>query len=179
MGIIPEPIEYGANCDTCYASGETPLYFKAFFSGMKRGSLWTDDMPGNMNGYYDITQDPTYSCRWRSPIGTWQRVLYEHTPTHSYLTISLPGGWYAFTADIATHCGKWFANAETDPSGNIFYGGEGVVMHPSEMAAHIEKVTPLIDPDPRMELFTLPGSQSSIRYAGKRDATRISIVLDI
>jgi len=179
MGIIPEPIEYGNNCNTCYASGETPLYFKAFFSGMKRGSLWTDDMPGNMNGYYDIIQDPTYNCRWRYNSPSWQRVLYEHTPTYSFVVMTTPGGWVAFEADLTPHCGTWFENRYTSPTGRIYYGGECVIMHPSEMSFHIEKVTPLIDPDPRMELFTLPDSKASIRYAGKRDATRISIVLDI
>jgi len=179
MGIVPEPIEYGASCDTCYAAGETPLYFKAIFSGIQRGSLWESGMPGNMNGYYDIVQDPTYSCRWRWNSPSWQHVLYEHTPTYSFVVMTTPGGWVAFMSDIPTHCGTWFANAYTSPNGRIYYGGECVIMHPSEMAAHIEKVTPLIDPDPRMELFTLPDSKASIRYAGKRDATRISIVLDI
>jgi len=179
MGIRPDPIEYGADCDTCYAEGKTPKYFKAFFSGILRGSLWESGMPGNMNGYYDIIQDPAYSCRWKSVPGFWQNVLYWHEPFHSYLTMSLPGGWFAFSADIATHCGRWFANAETDGTGNIYYGGQGVIMTPEDMTKSIESITPLIDPDPRMELFTMPASQYSLRYAGKRDATRISIVLDI
>jgi len=179
MGIRPDPIEYGAGCDVCYAEGKTPKYFKAFFTGLLRGSNWNDDFPRNVDGYYDITQLPFASCTWSTGSGIYPSIKYWHTPTHSYLTMSLAGGWDAFLPDLPVLCGKWFTNQMTVPTGNIFYGGQGVIMTPEDMAKSIESITPLIDPDPRMELFTMPASQYSLRYAGKRDATRISIVLNM
>jgi len=46
------------------------------------------------------------------------------------------------------------------------------------LANIITRVTPLIDPDPRMECFPMDDKHVAVRYAGKRDATNIMIKFD-
>lgn len=51
-------------------------------------------------------------------------------------------------------------------------------MTQEDMADLVKSVTPMIDPDPRMECFPMADEKIVIRYAGKRDATNIYIKVD-
>lgn len=163
----------------CWAPGETPKYIKVFISGVKRGFLWEEYMGMPPNGYHDMVQNPSYPCQWTEPPGDFQMARYKAAPDNCYFMTGPFLPETAFVSGDYPLCTKHFTNMFTDFDTTRFYGGTAYLTTPAWMQAMIESITPMIDPDPRMELFPMANEQIIIRYAGKRDATNISIKFDV
>jgi len=178
MGIIPTPSEYGVNCAACWPAGETPKYLKVFFSGIKMGDLWLPEYGSPQNGYFDVKQVSGSPCDWYGDTSSYTRVWYEVTADTSYLKMKTPGTESQFLKTYDEGCVKSFVNSIQDPKWAHFCGGTAYVCEPMTLAAVIASVTPLADPDPRMECFPMDLPHVAIRYAGKKDATNIVIEFD-
>jgi len=189
MGIIPRPFEEGYSCPICFDYQKTPKYLKCFISGVQIGNLWEPGMPPPPNGYHDlITQSPLY-CQWvidkPGPYG----VVLKLFDTYSRLIAwgAPPDLMFEHTRD--ERCVFSFTNKWLSPDGRYYYGGYAYVTVPGDikgedssplhpLSSVINSVTPLIDPDPRMECFPIEEGEIVVRYAGKRDATNIAIKFD-
>jgi len=178
MGIIPDPVPEDNSCGDCFASGKTPSTLKVFFGGIQKGQGWNASMGPPPNGYHDIVVSPFGNCQWLTEFGTFPLVTYNAAPFPSRLLFRLSLGIKYFESGGYPACSDHFDNALDTFHGNDFYGGFAYIGTAMKVASEIELVTPLFDPDPRMELFPMADSQIVIRYAGKRDATNISIKLD-
>jgi len=75
-------------------------------------------------------------------------------------------------------CTKHFFNDIDGPDNARFYGGFVYISTVTKLASQIEKFTPMIDPDPRMECFPMADDHIVVRYAGIKDATNVKIKLD-
>jgi len=179
MGIIPVPNEWGNNCSACFPVGETPKRLKCFFSGIERGDNWLPAAGKPPNGYHDLLQSDGNPCTWNDDPPTWPSITYTVSAVASFLSCRTTMFATAFISNPGSGCKRGFSNNFKTPVGNIFYGGYAAVITPFNMAAMIAKVTPLADPDPRMEFFPISSSQGVLRYAGKRDATNINFLIDI
>lgn len=178
MGIIPDPVTPGLNCLTCFSAGETPSYLKVFFSGIQRGNTWYEALGMPPNGYYDLQQNPSYPCFYYDTVAGWPQCHFRMYAAQSQLFFK-PGPFHTcFTKTYNTKCIFEFENFYQGASGNDFYSGWGHVLVPEQLASIVELVTPLADPDPRLENFPVSDSQTVVRYAGKRDATNINILFD-
>jgi hypothetical protein len=178
MGINPAQGQYGDDCLTCFPAGETPLYFKIFITGLMTGDLWLPTMGLPPNGYHDLLQSDILPCRWYDVNATYPDILYRAGPTWSEVRVRTVGGHVAFVAGPLAVCKRSFSNLYDSPVGNTFWGGTAHLSTPYLMKKAIERITPLADPSPKLELFGVSDPVCVIRYAGKRDATNVSILLD-
>jgi len=178
MGIIPTPDVPGGGCSACWPAAETPTTLKAFFAGIMKGEFWNEGMGEAPNGYHDISQSPFNNCAWFTSGLPLRHCLYHAAPTPSSLYFQLTQGIKYFVSADCPACTSYFTNTRTTWEDNDFYGGFAFVSTPEGMSSMIKKITPLLDPDPRMELFPKSDGEIVVRYAGKRDGTNISIKLD-
>lgn len=175
---MPAHLHYGDDCLDCYHPGKTPLTFKVFFSGIKRGHLWHSGLPVSPNGYWDLRQVPEHPCRWVLDMISPFDIIYRiGAPTNS-IAFSFNVTVGIFRSGFRTGCRTGFTNDYEFPIGNHYYGGSCHVETPAAVADIIKSITPMIDPDPRMELFPIDDEVFVVRYAGKRDATNINIKFD-
>ena len=179
MGIMPDETEYGDDCAECYLSGKTPLRFKLFLSGIQKSSFWAAWAGPPPNGYYDILQHDVDHCRWYKDPWVAPSGWYMHHPGHSHVHWDSIGGAAAFVSESSGPCAYQFDNQIPAGPGALFEGGfctiavAGTVSGGESspfvnLAAVINSVTPMFDPDPRMECFPLDEDHTIIRYAGKR-----------
>lgn len=178
MGIMPDPVPNGSNCNVCFPAGSTPQYLKVCFAGIQRGEFWNPTMGPAPNGYHDVKQSAYNPCFWITAGGPINYVSYAASPYPSKLYHQLTMGIKYFVSTNMPICSNHFTNSLNTWAGNDFYGGTGYVITPMSMAAIIEKITPLADPDPRMELFPMAYPYIVVRYAGKRDATLCCLKVD-
>lgn len=189
MGIIPGPVEYGDDCLTCWDPGLTPRLFKLFLSGIGRGELWLPGMGMPPNGYHDLVQSSTVPCQWLNLKPGPPSILWQPTKLLLNLSVPMPLASNAFTAREYPQCSRQYDNDSEFWQNSNFYGGFAFItvggpaggddddfLH--SLSSIIESVTPMIDPDPRMECFPMSVTEIAVRYAGKRDATNIVIKFD-
>lgn len=178
MGIIPIGPQYGDDFLTCWAAGETPLTFKLFLTGVNWGDGYFPGLPPPPNGYHDIHQDPLNPGIWKSPVGVEPIILYTLTGATSDILIRYSAPWSVFVGGDVITCMKSFVNLQNVPHAQLYYGGTVTLLTTKNLSDIIESVTPMIDPDPRMECFSMEDGLIVVRYAGKRDATNVSIKFD-
>lgn len=178
MGIIPKPPEYGDDCMACFDPGKTPLYLKCFFSGIKTGELWLPVLPPPPNGYWDLEQHIDHPCIWIQSGPPPPTIGYRVGGPTNHISFVFQPGVTAFRSILAPGCQKHFTNDFAIWGGAVYYGGYCYIETSNAIQKQIEAVTPMIDPDPRMECFPMADEHIVIRYAGKRDATNISIKID-
>lgn len=189
MGIIPGPTEYGNNCALCFPAGETPKLLKAFFSGIQMGVNWQPVNGPPPNGYYDLHQTFGDPCVWKTTEPDFPFVTLTLANGRSSLKIVAVGVQSAFLSSVFDNCIFHYTNDLLCSLPNTFCGGHAYVTVPGDVTGEgdspyhslssiITKTTPMIDPDPRMELFPIDDESFVVRYAGKRDATNIKIKFD-
>lgn len=178
MGIIPDPVPAGLNCAICFDPGETPSVVKVFFSGIQRGNNWVPAMGPAPNGYFDLIQNPASPCFYFRAGGGWPTIGFRMFAGQSQLFYKPGPFWNCFTKTENFACIFEFENFFQGAAGNDFYGGNGHVAVPMQLAAVVELLTPINDSNPRLENFPVSDSQTVIRYAGQDDATNISIKFD-
>lgn len=189
MGVIPVPTEYGTDCPICFPLGKTPKYVKCFFSGIQMGEWWHGGLPSPPNGYFDLEADPARYCIWViSKPGPWA-IEWKLMDTYSRL-VCWTQSVYAFESQRdGVLCASHFGNDNIYPDIEYYYGGSGYITVPGTikgggvstiipLSSIITKVTPIFDPDPRLECFPVPDEKIVVRYAGKRDGTNIAIKFD-
>lgn len=178
MGIIPKPIEYGDDCFSCWDAGKTPLHLKCFFSSIKCGELWLPVLPPPPNGYWDLVQEPLAPCTWSEDFSGPPEIIYRVGALNNSIRFTFQPGVVAFVCRLAPGCAKHFTNEFAIWGNNIYYGGYCYLETSNDIQQEIESVTPMIDPDPRMECFPMADEHIVVRYAGKRDGTKIYIKID-
>ena len=179
MGIIPTPTEYGQNCSRCYPAGRTPKMFKVFVSGVKCGAKCDSNDPSPPNGYFDAEQKDANPCRYLSPPYNGWICALEFQSGRTWFEVSHICEYNAFLSIPNVECVTAFENAYNDPRYVRYYGGYAHCTPVEPLTNVVSSVTPLFDPDPRLECFVPNASQIVIRYAGKRDATRLYLKLDL
>jgi len=105
MGTIvkPPPIESGTDCSACtpslWASGETPKYMFAFFSGIQNCGVSPHNAP---NGHvFIMEQNPLNFCEWIHTDDVWT-VRFQPNPAghdHSQLFLSDHHGFSFFVGE--------------------------------------------------------------------------------
>ena len=178
MGIIPKSTIYGDDCIACFDADETPMYMKAFISGVKRGELWNPVLPMTPNGYWDLEQDLVDPCKWNALKPGWPEIIHGVGPRFNFFIFNYGVGIPVFHSIHGHGCRNKFENDFAGYWNNIYYGGHCFITTADWIRKQIESLTPMIDPNPRMECFTMEGDFIVVRYAGKRDATNISIKID-
>lgn len=189
MGIQPATTIYGDDCLLCFAADRTPLTLKVCISGIERTDFWNPFWGYAPNGYHDMLQDNGEPCRWWKDPYVIPRGWYMHHVGHSHLHWQSSTNEAAFISVSPGPCAVYFENDNLNAPGNGFWKGSAVIVvagtavggndnPPVNLAKIITDVTPMIDPDPRMECFAMPGGMIAVRYAGKRDATNIMIKFD-
>lgn len=189
MGLMPEPTPIGADCLLCFDAGKTPSSVKCFFGGIERGQNWQvlDGLPPN--GYWILFNSPEFPCIWTNTQPAWPIVTFILQDGVSTLGCKPRRFRTAFSGRIFKNCQYHFTNLLQGWPGNAFYGGDGSIAvagtssggggtPPINLAKIITDITPMIDPNPRMECFPMDSIHTNIRYAGKRDATNIMIKVD-
>jgi len=178
MGIVPAPPQFGDNCLQCYPLGRTPKLLKVFIGGMQIGELWYPELGMPRNEYVDLLQDPDWPCWWHTPLGVYPVFHYRTGALSSSFRIEIYIATYMFNSVWSPPCSRGFRNEIDQYQGTYFYGGWAAIRFSQEMADLIGKVTPLVDPDPRMDLFPVDDEKVVVRYAGTKDATNIKIKFD-
>jgi len=189
MGIQPDIFEEGYSCPICFGYRQTPKYMKCCISGVKCGELWQPGMPPPPNGYHDlITQSPLY-CQWVIATPGPYSIQLKLFNTYSRLVAWGAPPDFMFEKTRNEKCVFSFSNQWEVWDNRYYYGGYAYVTVPGSakgtkdgppvpLSTIINKVTQMIDPDPRMECFPMADGQIAVRYAGKRDATNIMIKFD-
>lgn len=178
MGIGEGQDKWGANCTLCFNINRTPEWFKVFFSGIERGALWIPAYGMPPNGYYDIQNSHVGPCIWSHGAPPWPLIRYILQDGVSTLACKPDAFRTAFSGRIFENCKDYFTNLLQGAAGNAFYGGYAYIATSVGLAKAVKSLTPMIDPDPKMECFPVADEKIVIRYAGKRDATNISIKFD-
>jgi len=178
VGIIPVPSDFCNYCPTCFDVDKTPTLVKLFVSGIEIGDLWTPDYPLPPNGYWDLEVDPSWPCSWKQARDPDWALHLQSSSTYQELIINYLSTIAFGSSGSSDPCGRHFTNQAGTGEHFVYGGGHAYFSTPSELAATIESITPMIDPDPRMECFPIADKKAVIRYAGKRDATHIYIKLD-
>lgn len=177
MGIIPVPISPGWPCLRCFAAGETPNLLKVFFAGIRTGDMWFPGLPPAPNGYHDFIQDFHNHCLWGADDPDEIGSLHW-AATGSSVILTLLASDVAFGGESLTLCKRYFTNKLVVPAGHTYYGGYCYVSTPADMQAMIETVTPIVGPDPRMELFPMADGEIVVKFCNTRDGTNIKIKID-
>lgn len=176
MGIIPTPIVPGDNCLLCWAVGETPTLLKLFLSGIETGAAWN---PGDLeapNGYWDLTQSVLNPCNFTqaNPVAV---TGVAYSIGQSVCAFQRPASINSFWSNPAVECVQHFTNELVDPAGK-FFSGWGMVTTPAQMQTLIELATPIVGPDPRMELFAMDNGEIVVKFCNIEDGTNIKIKID-
>lgn len=178
MGIIPDPPGYCNHCAGCFPPNETPAVVKLFVSGIRTGGRWTPDFILPPNGYFDLDVEVALPCRWSGNFPGPIHIDLRSTPLSQALQITSGPATCFGDSHNDDPCGRHFTDFFVDPALTIWYGGNAHFFTPPEMASIIESVTPMVDPNPRMECWAMDNKHVVLRYAGKRDGTNINIKVD-
>lgn len=178
MGIIPTPTTPGNNCVVCWPPGETPIYLKVFFSGIKKGDNWHGGLPQPPNGYYDYTQIVADPCIYAIPVDVFFGQLRFRAVDTSLGLLVVPG-FPCFAHISPLICPRYLTTDLVFPAGNWYYGGQAFISTPAEMQALIEMAMPVVGPDPRMELFPMEDDKIVIRFANKHENTNMKIKFNV
>ncbi len=179
MGIIPKPSPvYDDHCNACFPAGRTPSALKVFFTGIEAAQQEPAGTIYPNHGYYDVFAVGGSLCLWQSPPGSSPFCKVRLAMPHALVELFHPGVYGVFQSWDLPPCTRWFENQKIW-AGNHWWKGRAFVATSLAVGAIIESVTPMIDPDPRMECFPMDNEEIVVRYAGKRDATNISIKLDV
>ena len=179
MGVNPSPTEYGNDCLRCYASGTTPKLFKVFVSGVEPTNYWLTGARSPPNGYHDVFQELAFPCTWVTVPGLYPRVTFWYESGYSGFKIQTAMGVDAFSGSVYVNCETYFVNSHLNRPGYMFWKGQAWATPVVPLSNIVSSVTPMFDPEPKLECFVKPDEQAVIRYAGKRDATNISFLVDL
>lgn len=189
MGIKPQRTRYGTDCPRCWPAGKTPKYVKCFISGVKTGQDYLPVYGDTPNGYHDLVQHQEYACEFGNVGEGFPYITLSLGVDRTLLRVRNPHLVNSFYELKMQPCADWFTNINREWEDSKFYGGYAHVTVPGELdveehdfykslTAIVSSVTPMIDPDPRMECFPMADGKIAVRYAGKRDATNIMIKFD-
>jgi len=189
MGIQPKPDpDPDDSCPYCFALGKTPSSLKVIFSGLRAGLYAGGDDVNFLNRYYDVPRLPGEQCKWKTADGVEPHIWVALAVPYAMVSMGWTGRGGIFQSWDLPVCTRWFENQRLWEvsyacGGQCYVTNAGIVGgtggNPAKsLAGMIESVTPMIDPDPRMECFPMPDSEIAVRYAGKRDATNIMIKFD-
>jgi len=148
-----------------------------FFSGIRAAQLGPRGTACPYNGYYDVPVREDLTCYWDTGEGSDPRVRVRLAVPSAQVRMGTEAEGGVFQSWDLPSCTRWFEN-QLIWENRYWFKGQAWVGGAMELAAIIESVTPLIDPDPRMECFPIEEEEIVVRYAGKRDATNIAIKFD-
>jgi len=186
---MPDQPEYGDDCADCFPIGKTPLYVKVAIGGICRGEWWEPSQGPPPNGYFDLVQSPAVACHWFTLKPEDPVIVWKPRDLITNFLANTVEGHNCFWSGGNPICTRHFTNSPGGWEGSYFYGGHAFVTipgnltggpadFPASLSKVINKVTPMIDPDPRMECFPMADKHIAVRYCGKRDATNIMIKFD-
>lgn len=178
MGIMPTPITPGNDCLACFLPNETPTLVKCFFGGIEKGRKWVDTLPPPPNGYFDLIQFETNPCAWRAigiPMISMNWDPNVQLAPHSALNVDTAIPPFLFTGHQNDPCKRYFTNEITNWFNNWYINGWGMIATPHEMQSWIEMVTPIVGPDPRMELFPMEDDLIVLKFCNIQDGTNVKI----
>jgi len=180
-----EPIDYGNNCNVCFASGETPEYVYARFSlidictGVGFG---TCHHPPN-DRTFKLTQVVGTPCSWRYQSALWN-VYYQQW------RISDGKGGLKIEDDLSRGVFEETVNA-CPPEGLVFHntlgcvagttcgtGGIGVVTWTPQATDILESINLEKATDLFMELRPLANDKLVYKFCKLQDATNIAILFE-
>lgn len=179
MGIMPDETEFGDDCLACWPAGKTPRYVKLFLAGIQRGDDWVPANGQPPNGYWDLEQSDVDPCNFFNMHEGFPAIAWRPSAFLEQLNVVAEGPASAFWARLQPGCRRWYFPLAQGPEHTHFWGGTAFFSTPQILSDVIESVTPLFDPDPRMECFPMEDEKVAVRYAGKRDATNVMIKLDV
>jgi len=183
VGIIidPEHQDYGDDCNTCFATGKTPLYVYACIIGIEKGNIWSLPLPEPPNGIFVLEQDSVLSCVW---IGSKDNFLLTYVATTGVFSlVYTPGGITVFYDDRDS-CESFFENDYTDPDSFYFINGKCQLCWTSNTGdIGLAKTANDFNIDPdlplKAEFWPVDSNSFETRFARKTDGTNIMIKREI
>lgn len=174
MGIDPAPTMYNNACPLCFPANSTPDQMKCFVSGVMKSPHFPGEIRPAPNGYCDILQVGP-GCNWSGGSEVIWRSQLSYTAVDSQISVEVALGVDAFVASPALLCQTHFTNEHLDPNIFAFYGGWAVVTTPMKMEEYINKITELVGPEPKMELFAMANKYHVVKFCNTQDGTNIKI----
>lgn len=177
MGIMPVEDTYNNHCPACFPANESPEIMKLFLGGIEKSPHFPIVPYSPPNGYCDLFQSGT-ACEW---IGWNDKIVlayWHQVAGKSALGVQVGGSWFAFAKSDQPACERYFENGFTDPFNFAYTGGWALVTTPMVMQTMIELATPIVGPDPRMELFPMEDGLIVVKFCNIVDGTNVKIKLD-
>lgn len=178
MSYPPSDAEFGNDCNLCFPAGKTPQWFLVAMNGVKRGDLWAPHHGQPPNGVHVITQQAINPCWWYAVHPPTGFLSYTLHAAFSRFVFEAVAGVECFRREMALPCKKHFQNWFTVPAGNRFWGGSVYVTPIWELQDYWEGVTPIVDPDPQLMVFSRDDGKIVIQYTDQWGDTNCSMLVD-
>ena len=125
MGIVPYPIDPGADCRNCdIFTNYTPAHVFASFTGIGAGDAFRigiDYAPPN--GVHTLTQDSVQPCRWMYIGSKWTIDFQLFDVASAIQLVRLFGIPIVFNSGNQLPCTFAFSNLIVNPVGRVYFGG--------------------------------------------------------
>lgn len=174
----PQEPAYGRDCIRCYAPDLTPESFGVSISGVQRGDLWHPGISLPPNGWYPMTQHPVINCNWQPALPPPYECFLAFEAGRSTFICQVDGFIFGFANEYLVNCVLFYENMFVTPVGNWFWGGTAQIIPAWEVQEWIEKVTPVIDPDPLLKIVSMPNNRAVVSYIDRWGDTKMKILID-
>ena len=111
MGTPVEPIEYAADCLTCFAAGKAPKIAHLVFRNVNKCPLSERTIPNDIE--FLLTQIIGSPCAWQY-IDDLYAITLTYTPTYSQIYAKFQPYYPFFGCTIEVTCVKDFGNELTE-----------------------------------------------------------------
>lgn len=175
----PQEPDYGNDCLLCHLATFTPRVFGIMISGVETGDTWLPWMGQPPNGLYIVEQDPGNPCQWINLPGVPLVQRYWVEVGHSWIAWEFANFMYSFIGDIAIACERFFNNWYATPVGNFFWNGQLQVIPLWDLEWWINKITPVVDPDPLLKLVPRSDGKAVISYIDRWGDTKFKMLVDL
>ncbi|GAH51772.1 unnamed protein product, partial [marine sediment metagenome] len=165
---MPDPGTFNDHCPLCYPAHESPELLKLFVGGIEKSPHFPGVIESPPNGYADLLQTGM-PCVWTGRGDLIWHASYATAIPFTQLLVKYAIAADAFVSSPAGSCHRYFTNGQDDPVKWAFNFGWAFLATPAEMQSWIEMVTPVVGPDPRMELFPMEGDDIVLKFCNTQD----------
>jgi hypothetical protein len=135
MSYLSDPADYNFvttpdECDACYPADETPVSLFLQLTGIAAGSAWSPGDPAPPNGLFELTYN--VQCNWLGSSGPYS-MIYGFVFPNWVLSVGVSALGTAFINSSEPDCTVAFDNSINSPTGNVYYGGSGLVTSPKNL----------------------------------------------
>jgi hypothetical protein len=132
MSYLSDPANYDYvttpdECGACYPAAETPVNLYLQLTGIAAGDAWAPGDPAPPNGLYELTYN--VQCNWLGSSGPYS-FIYGFVFPSWVLLVGVTGLGNAFLNSTEPDCTLAFDNTIASPTGNVYYGGSGLIASP-------------------------------------------------